>query len=209
MHCSSTHQRATEVLVAEHTVIWKVLDCLEALAQQPASKSFDAVTAADILDFLGQFADRCHHGKEEHCLFTALNALGMPSHVGPIAVMLNEHVEGRDAISRMRAELPGCRAGNADALATFKKHANRYVALLRDHIDKENEVLFPMADSMLDAEGQKQVLAAYERVEKHDLGEGTHERYLALADDIVKRLGVKTTAPTGHHGGGCCGHHGH
>lgn len=207
MPCSTTHLRATGVLVAEHEVIWKILDCLEVLAQ--SGDRFDARTASEILEFLTQFADRCHHGKEEHCLFTALNALGMPSHVGPIAVMMAEHVEGRDAIARMRAEIAGAGAGNADALARFRQQAGRYVTLLRDHIDKENEVLFPMADSMLGDEGQKQVLAAFERVETHDLGAGTHEKYLALADEIVKRLGVKPTSPTGHHGGGCCGHHGH
>lgn len=210
MQCTSTHERATDVLVAEHKVISQVLDCLDALADESAAPAqFQPQAAADIIEFLTQFADRCHHGKEENCLFPAMNARGLPSNVGPIAVMLTEHVEGRDAISRMRAELDGCRKSDAAAIARFKRAARNYTMLLREHISKENEVLFPMADSLLGDAGQKQVLAAFERVETHDMGAGTHEKYLALATDLVKRLGVTPKPMEAQRGGGCCGHHGH
>src|SRR6185503_14132322 len=79
----------TEVLRAEHEVILNVLECLGVVAEKAArTRILDVHSAEEILDFLRVFADRCHHGKEEGALFPALGRKGMPTHVGPVAVML-------------------------------------------------------------------------------------------------------------------------
>jgi hemerythrin-like domain-containing protein len=191
---------ATRQLIAEHDVILKVLDCLERMARGASGSSgLDAQAAAQALDFLKTFADRCHHGKEEGVLFPLMEQHGMPRHVGPIAVMLGEHEQGR---ARIR--------GMANALADgkgpeFAHDALAYVELLRDHIAKENEVLFPMADGLLGEAGAAEAWRRFEAVEHEDMGAGTHERYLALSEELCRRFGVEAaTAPT--HGGGCCGH---
>jgi hemerythrin-like domain-containing protein len=68
----ATSLSATQILMAEHEVILNVLDCLEAVADAASGSSeLDARSAADILDFLSTFADRCHHAKEEQCLFSS------------------------------------------------------------------------------------------------------------------------------------------
>lgn len=46
------------------------------------------------IGFLKEFADRCHHGREEGILFPALVNAGIPEQSGPIGVMLAEYVEG-------------------------------------------------------------------------------------------------------------------
>jgi len=203
----ATSLRATQILMAEHEVILNVLDCLERLADEASSAGVpDLRSAREILEFLTVFADRCHHGKEEQCLFPKLVERGVPRHVGPVAVMLAEHDLGRTAIAGMRDALAACDRGDRSATERFVQGARVYVELLRDHIAKENGVLFPMADGMLGESDQADVLAKFENVEGHDMGEGTHERYLALAEDLVRRLGVDPSKRPMPRAGACCGH---
>jgi hemerythrin-like domain-containing protein len=199
--------RATQILMAEHDVILNVLDCLEKLATRTsASGRLDAGTARQILEVLGTFADRCHHGKEEGALFPMLVRRGLPEKVGPLAVMLSEHETGRKEIADMRAAVEASEAGRPGAAAGFAAHAQAYVELLVAHIAKENNVLFPMADGMLGDAEQEEVLARFAAVESQDLGAGVHERCLALVEDLMRRLEVEPAARPIAHGGGCCGH---
>jgi hemerythrin-like domain-containing protein len=136
-----------------------------------------------------------------------LGTKGLPTQVGPVAVMLSEHELGRAEIAGMRAAIDGPDRVSPDRALRFAVHARTYVDLLRDHIDKENNVLFPMADGMFSAAEQVELLRSFGEVESHDLGAGTHERYLALADGLLARLGVTPSPQPTAHAGGCCGGH--
>src|SRR5262245_14603623 len=189
------------MLMEEHEVILDVLDCLEEVARRAErGAGIDASTAGEILEVLATFADACHHGKEEGALFPALIRKGLPKDVGPLAVMLSEHEQGRAEIAGMRAALATWHSGR------FVQHARAYVELLRDHIAKENNVLFPMAEGMLDAQERASVLHQFASVEHEDVGPGAHERCLKQVGELVRRLGVTRAnrpAPRAH---GCCGH---
>ena len=127
----------TNVLREEHEVIQQVLDCVEQLALRAERGALDLASCREALDFLGVFADRCHHGKEEERLFPALGAKGLPKDVGPVAVMLAEHVRGRNAIQGMRQAVAAAGHGAPGAAREFASAARGYVELLRDHIEKE------------------------------------------------------------------------
>lgn len=175
----------TESLSAEHRVIEQVLDCLEAMAGEArARKQLDLVRSGQALEFLGTFADTCHHGKEEERLFPMLIARGMSSHMGPIAVMLDDHRAGREYLRRMRA------ARDGNDIDGFARAAEGYVLLLREHIGKEDGVLFPMAESMLDSDARRALLESFHSFEYHDMGVGTHERLHVLADELARHYGV-------------------
>ena len=198
----------TEILRAEHEIILNVLQCLEVVAGKATrTRALDLRAAEEILDFLRAFADRCHHGKEEGALFPALVRKGMPTNVGPVAVMLSEHEQGRAAIAALAAASARCKSGDGGAIDDFAARAKDYVELLRDHIAKENGVLFPMAESMLRESDRAALAAAFEAHETEDSGPGTHERYVALADDLAARLEVEPSARPHGKVGGCCGGH--
>lgn len=195
--------RPTEILSSEHRVIEQVLDCLEALAREARDGGrLDVERAGTVLKILRTFADRCHHGKEEDRLFPMLVARGMSTHVGPIAVMLDDHRASREHIRRMGA------ARDAADAARFVPAALDYVGLLRDHIAKEDSVLFPLAESMLDEAARGVLLDSFRSFEHHDLGAGTHERMLAMADELAQHYGVPLAAERGpaHLAQGRCGH---
>jgi hemerythrin-like domain-containing protein len=111
---------------------------------------------------------------------------------------------GREQIRAMSAAIDGASAGQRAALDTFVKHARGYVELLRQHITKEDHCLFPMADHRLSAEDQDALLASFAATERDDMGEGTHERYLALAQKLAERFHVAPRSVGIAHA--CCGH---
>jgi hemerythrin-like domain-containing protein len=180
----------------EHRVIEQVLSCLEKLADRcQAGHQLDDTSAREALDFFRHFADRCHHGKEERLLFPLLEARGLVREGGPTGVMLHEHDEGRRLIAAL-AEAVENGAG-----ADFVRHARAYIRLLREHIRKEDHCLFPMAAHALSDKDAEALLGSFERVEGDEMGEGTHEHYLRLANDLADRLGISQV-----HAASTCGH---
>jgi len=174
---------AVSILGGEHAVILQVLTSLQRIAiRGVARRAIPQPHADQALEILRQFADRCHHGKEEDILFPALVAKS-PG-FGPTAVMRSEHVEGRALIAAMA---DACAAHQPDVFAV---NVDAYVALLREHIRKENEVLFPLAQQMLSADEDAGLLRAYRAMEHDDMGNGTHERLLGLADSLAAAYDV-------------------
>ena len=166
----------------EHRLIERVLDALETAAsaldrRQPVRPGFFLEAA----DFIAGFADGCHHHKEEGVLFDAIVASGLPADEGPIPVMLMEHEQGRAFTRGMRDAARRLGAGDAGAARQVVANARGYVALLRDHIMKEDEVLFPLADELLTPDRHEEVLKGFARIEHEDAMEGAHERFLSLA----------------------------
>src|SRR5215475_4834264 len=177
-HVHETHEAfdsATEVLKHEHRVIERVLAVVEGLAEKPGMGSKEAWEKA--VDFIRNFADKCHHLKEEQLLFPAMEEHGIPRDGGPIGMMLAEHEEGRAYVRSMFDVVEQVAKGNAAAAKSLLSGARAYLDLLREHIRKEDDILFRMADEVLPPDEQKRIV---ERFELHESGEmelGAHERY--------------------------------
>ena len=138
-----------------------------------------------MVDFFRNFADRCHHAKEEDLLFVRMGERGMPAEGGPIAVMLMEHDEGRRHVKAVAEALTRARSGYASAIASVRGSLESYARLLRAHIDKEDNVLYPMADRLFAAEDQRWLAEAFDRVEAEEMGEGIHEKYHQMAHELA------------------------
>jgi hemerythrin-like domain-containing protein len=158
--------RATKLLKEEHEIILRGLRVLEALAAKAMrGDEVPAKAVGELLEFLGGFADAHHHGKEEEILFPAMERAGFPRDAGPLAVMLHEHEEGRDLIATLRKTAPRA-AGTPGERTQFAAAARGYAQLLSAHIDKENQVLFVMADQAIPPAEQRQVDDAFDVFER-------------------------------------------
>lgn len=201
--------RPTDILSDEHRVIEQVLDCLEKMADDCRRHGvLDARAAKDAVDFFRNFADRCHHGKEESHLFPALEAKGFSRSEGPTGVMLREHDQGRACVRGMDEAIDAAAAGDAAAQGRFVEHATHYVDLLREHIQKEDHCLFAMANQVFTDGEQGKLLSAFGQVEAEDIGAGTHEKYLALANSLAERFGQVRARPATAGHTLACGRHG-
>ena len=182
--------KATTILVEEHNVILKVLECTEKMvAQATESGMLDALAANSAIDFFRNFADRCHHAKEEDRLFIAMEEHGFPRQGGPTGVMFDEHVQGRALVSGMAGTVAQAAAGDRRAIQTFAEHAGNFIELLRNHIAKENNVLFPMAEQSLGGAELETMLADFKRIEA-DAGGQRHAKYLEVAKELCEQHGV-------------------
>ena len=171
----------TEQLKEEHEGIQLMLKILDAVCRRLESgERVEAEHLEKILEFIRVFADKCHHGKEEDLLFPEMEKAGVPKEHGPIGVMLLEHGKGRDSVRGMGEALEGYKRAEASASSRFVENARNYIALLAQHIDKENKVLFPWGERVLSAEQKERLLEAFETLEHERIGEGKHEEFHQL-----------------------------
>ncbi len=184
MSIDSRVSHPVDILEEEHQVILAVLDAMDRSADElTAGGSLNAEFWLLVAEFMENFADRCHHAKEEDLLFPALQQCGIPQKGGPIGVMKHEHVEGRALKERLCS---GAEQGKREEVLCAA-HALSYV--LREHIAKEENVLFQMARQLLNHQQVEEVLRGFARVENDVMG-GTHCKYVRIARRLCAECGV-------------------
>jgi hemerythrin-like domain-containing protein len=177
--------RPTDILKQEHDLILVMLQIMDAAcARVEEGEKVNPDHLGDMVDFIRNFADRCHHAKEEKILFPALKQTGIGQENGPIGVMLAEHAEGRFFAKGMSEALGEMKAGDSVAAGKFIADAGGYVKLLDGHIMKENNILFRMADERLTDLQQKELLKEFDRVELEEIGAGVHEKYHEMLNQL-------------------------
>ena len=176
--------KATQQLKDEHEGVRIMLSIIETVCKKfETAGNIDKGHFDGILEFLTVFVDKCHHGKEEVLLFPALVAAGVPEE-GPIAVMLQEHETGRNYVGAMSKAYAAYITGDISSAKDIIQNGYSYIFLLRNHIEKENNVLFVMADSRLSEKGQDELLEGFEKIEKKRIGVGKHEEFHSLIERL-------------------------
>jgi hemerythrin-like domain-containing protein len=167
--------KCTNLLIEDHKIILRALDVLEEMAKRVENhQALEHDDVEIILRFLRVFADDYHQGKEESALFPEVRRVLAPE--GPVRQMLFEHDQERSLVD-----------GIEDALFTqrgfeFVQLAHRLISMMRDHVRKENDILFGIVERLLSQEQDENVVAQFEKftVEEVSLKElrGLEARYL-------------------------------
>jgi hemerythrin-like domain-containing protein len=182
---------AIEQLKKEHAAIESMLTILEAVCGRlKAGEQIDPAHLGQIVEFFRGFADRCHHGKEEEILFPALEMAGIPREGGPIGVMLHEHDQMRGYVQGLAGAAGRYQTGGAKAGEEIIRYASQYAATLRRHIEKENQVLFKMAEMHLAPEEERELAGRFEALELERMGAGTHEHLHVLLERMRTSYGL-------------------
>ncbi len=137
-----------------------------------------------IIEFIRSFADKCHHGKEEDILFTEMEKSGIPTQGGPVGVMLYEHDTGRSYVKGMSEALTALKGEESGSINEFCKNAEGYIGLLSQHIEKEDNILYPMAEEAITSDRKIIMAREFEKVEEERLGHGKHEEFLRLVKEL-------------------------
>jgi hemerythrin-like domain-containing protein len=200
--------KALETLMEEHRVIEQVLGSLETFADRLDSVADPRQALRDYGRFFREFADRCHHAKEEDRLFVEMVRHGFPREHGPIAVMLSDHVEGRAHVGAIAKAGEGTGPLSAEERSSVRFHVRAYVPLLRSHIMKEDNVLYPMASQALPSDVMEKLSREFEEHEHSAMGEGAHEELHRLAERLIESYPQAATAGGGPSCLGCGAHAG-
>jgi len=179
-----------EIMVAEHDNILRFNNvvrraCLGILE----GKDVCAEDFRSMVEFVRNYADKYHHGKEEQILFKEMTA-----HLGQIGTnlithgMLVEHDLARLYISELETALDRYHLNfSVDARLDIIAAAVGYTKLLKRHIDKENSVVYPYAEKRLPEEVLESINARAETFEIQAEKRGTQKKYL----DVLAMLESK------------------
>jgi hemerythrin-like domain-containing protein len=196
--------RPLTILMDEHRLIEQVLGSLETCTiEVDGGLALERALARDYAGFLRGFADAWHHGKEEDILFRRMLERGFSAESGPVAVMLHEHRQGRALVSAIHAVGEGTGAVTSNERATFLQGARGFIPLLRQHIQKEDNILYPMSERVLTSAEFETMLADFAAFEKNAGASGTLERLEALAERLVAAFRPDEARMAAGAAGGC------
>ncbi len=167
----------TAVLSDEHQNILKVIDAMISECEQIENgKKLEKIFFEKAIDFIKNYADRYHHAKEEDILFKVMLENSESMHCNPIPVMLYEHETGRHYVKGMEDGL------SEDNKEKIIENAKGYGHLLQEHIYKEDNVLYPMAEEALNDHQKELVLEKYGEVESGEFSKESIQKYLSILE---------------------------
>ena len=142
---------ATEDLMKEHQLILKYIDLMERYAEFDLKDLIAPILfekANFFIQFIHEFADHFHHAKEEDILFRYLEVPGVLTHCNPVPQMLFEHSKAREFVRNMENAI------QTKEINELTVNAGQYARLLKEHIYKEDNILYPMAERGLSDEAK-------------------------------------------------------
>ncbi|SHJ75410.1 Hemerythrin-like domain-containing protein [Malonomonas rubra DSM 5091] len=171
----------TQVMSDEHQLILRMITLVEQNTELMGQGKFrNWQFFLDAVDFIRNYADRFHHAKEEDVLFVELVKNGMPAKQSPIEAMQMEHEQGRAFVRGLEEAAQKALAGEPGQIPLIAENARGYAGLLRGHIDKEDTILYPLAERVLPEDVRERMLAAYDQAEEQT--PGLEERYCQLVE---------------------------
>jgi len=179
---------AVQILMHEHSLILQALSAMEErISGLRNGTATDRVFFDKAVEFLRSFADRCHHGKEEDVLFAMMvEELDYPRTSGPVAVLTSEHERGRTFI-RGIAEAAAVLDTDPTAASRIVEHGRGYIQLLRAHIEREDTIVFPMAEQFLDDSDQARLAGKFAQFERQEIESGRHAASPRLLEELTQQ----------------------
>jgi hemerythrin-like domain-containing protein len=178
----------TDELRLEHGRMMKVFSVLLHLSSGSGLAEAENYRRLEkVMDFLRVYVDQSHHAKEEDIFFPAIREADLTILDGLVRELISEHHAGRGMVWEMEEALG--QPGRSEASAkVFSAVASRYVGLFRQHIRKENGILFPAANEKLAPEIHQRVLRGFGKVDRDRLGEERRTAFHRLAEGLEKAL---------------------
>ncbi|MBI4244829.1 MAG: hemerythrin domain-containing protein [Planctomycetes bacterium] len=146
--------KITGILSSEHQTVLKKLDKFETALQEK-----DLKTINEIINF---FENKLilHRRKEEEYLFKELEKYE-EIQAGPITCMLEEHKEEKELVSKLKNLI---RTNPVKNTVEIQKTGLEIIHFLRNHIWKEDNVLFPLAEKTLSDEEKKRISVGFDSI---------------------------------------------
>jgi hemerythrin-like domain-containing protein len=175
-------KHATENLEDDHVYILRLIAVMEKITTSGEDPEINDLHS--IIEVIRNFADGIHHAKEEKVFFPKLGEKGFSNANGPVRVMLNEHVAGRNFVKGMVENIVLYEKGDKNALRQVYGNMIGYASLLKSHIAKENNILFRMADRVLDDKENAWLLAEFAEHEKDHFPREKSVKEIERLEDI-------------------------
>jgi hemerythrin-like domain-containing protein len=174
----------TDVLEREHRFIEKIVQaCQTASEEITDGKPVDADLLRRIVEFMRNYADKCHHGKEEIILFPALIKKGVPMTGCPIGALTAEHVQGRHLVGGLSDTVALLPNAEVEARKAILENLQGIHRLYPNHIWKEDYLLFPMTLKVMKDKDLAELSGKFEQVDR-SIGADILRGYEDFADGL-------------------------
>jgi len=178
-----------EILENEHANIKKVIRVIRKISLnivEGMEVPYDDLYL--IIDFIKNYADKYHHGKEEDMLFMDMsNELSDKIGSGPIQGMLIEHNSGRNFVRNLEIALASHKNGDKESLIDVIANAVGYGNLLSEHINKEDNMLYRFAINNLKEDTLNKLDAQFDEFEETKEHIEIKKKYLDLIDNLERK----------------------
>lgn len=179
-----------ELMIEEHENIKRMLSiirkyCYKVLKNEPVQYE----DFLSIIDFVRNYADKHHHGKEETMLFNRMSLeLGEDIEKLVNYGMLAEHDLGRLYMRELEEAVKKVIDGDDEARLDVIANAISYTHLLNRHIIKENNAVYKYAVNNLDQKTLDEINRECEEFEQDPKNREVKQRYLKLMDELEAKL---------------------
>ncbi len=167
-----------------------ILRLIEVMKQMVKSANPDVSHLEEVVDLIRNFADGLHHAKEEKLLFPLMVEKGFSLQQGPIAVMLMDHEQGRMFVRGMIENIRLYKEGEQSARNLIYENMMGYADLLQNHIAKENNILFRMADNAFTAENQQTLLDQFTGIDAGSVSGPAARDYIKRIDSLADQYQI-------------------
>lgn len=181
--------KSIDIMIYEHQNIRRMLKVVREVSYRVMTNGdYDLEDFAMIADFVKNYADKLHHGKEEDILFESMNKeIQKLAKSGAITGMYIEHDQGRLFIANLLKGVEAFKEGNDHSRLDIIANSIAYSSLLDRHIEKENTALYKFAEKMLSDETKLQVDKDCDEVEEKALADGIQNKYLAILESLESK----------------------
>lgn len=154
--------KALTIIRDEHRTIRAILHGMEYLVQEirVRKKKIDPRVFHAMLYYLDTFSERMHHPKEDKHLFRAMRERSAEADA-LIAELEEEHAGGEESLRRLAQCLIRYEEGGEQEFPAFEREVENFVRNYRDHMRKEEDLLFPLARKTLTPEDWAKIDRAF------------------------------------------------
>ncbi len=165
----------------EHEIILYALRVLDqSIARLKIGKDVPKKFHDEFLEIMKNFADRCHHAKEEMVLFPMVEQRDH-SQRDTVTLLFADHEKGRSFLAGLKE------AVNVNDMNKVTGNSEGYANLLKLHIQKEN-LLFPNWISMLSEDDKTTMFEKFEEIEERVIGKVKHEEYTLRIKNLSSQI---------------------
>jgi hemerythrin-like domain-containing protein len=182
-----------DIMVEEHKYVLRMLKVMRNASYWVLKgKEVNYDDFHEIIDFVRNFADKHHHGKEEKFLFKEMQTrLGRMGENLITHGMMVEHDLGRLYMSDLEAALERVKSGDDESRLDVISNAVGYTYLLTRHIGKEDSVVYNFGVKNLPEEVLEEINRKTEQFENEANANGVRNHYIGMLERLEDKYNTK------------------
>jgi len=182
-------QEPGAIIKADHKEIRKLLSAFDGMAALILQK--DSLPNEDLEKAFAvavEFADKCHHGKEEKALFPRISKASPKIGAEMARRLTSDHAAFRKLVGTMLEVVPAATV-KKEARGILAKQIGTYSRLLEMHMKVEEQKLIPEMMRTIGPDERGEISEQFEAIEEEVMGHGAHEKYVGIISQLADLYG--------------------